>query len=50
MLQGGGRGENAGELKEMLLVRSYKPGMLNKDISAAMEMDRAQTLGKVQCD
>ena len=38
------------ELKEMLLARSYQPGMLNKVIKAAMEMDRAQTLDKVQRD
>ena len=32
----------------MLLARSYKPSMLNMVIRAAMEMDRGQTLDKVQ--
>ena len=44
------REKRLGELKEMLLARSYQPGMLNKVIKAAMEMDRAQTLDKVQRD
>ena len=36
------------ELRQMLLARSYKPDMVTKVMQAAMEMDRSQTLEKVE--
>ena len=42
------REKQLGELKQMLLARSYKPDMLNKVMESAMEMDRSQALEKVQ--
>ena len=48
MLQDGGQGEKAGIAEGDAPGRSYKPGMLNKVIRAAMEMDRDQILDKVQ--
>ena len=42
------REKQLSELKQMLLARSYRPDMLNKVMQAAMELDRSQTLEKVQ--